>query len=196
MAVGDVYLLRLVGSVGSAPGSLVIFTHHYRQTLQLIGEPMEALANAWVAEGAPELVDCVSNTYQVNQVQVRTLTDPPMGFDLDTVQAGTQAGDALPPQIAPIISWRTQFVGRSYRGRSYMPPCSETYNVGGVVQTTMRTLLADYADAILSLTDLPGGNTYELGIWSPTLNQFNAVTSYVVQPTFATQRRRRSGVGQ
>lgn len=30
--------------------------------------------------------------------------------------------DSAPPQCAPIISWRTPWEGRSYRGRTYLPP--------------------------------------------------------------------------
>lgn len=30
--------------------------------------------------------------------------------------------DSAPPQCAPIISWRTHYQGRSYRGRTFLPP--------------------------------------------------------------------------
>lgn len=104
----------------------------------------------------------------------------------------TDTKPAAPPQVAVVISWRTIFAGRSFRGRTYIGPvCSELVTDGGVILPAGRDGLDNEAEALVTaLRDLTP--SLPLAVWSRKNVSFEQVTGHSVGPYFDTQRRRRS----
>lgn len=115
------------------------------------------------------------------------------GFPLVGTNVATEP---LPQMDAAIVSWRTGYAGRSYRGRSYLPAFCEGAQTQGYLVAGTVTALTGYLDTFLALYGVGGTDTnWQLGIWSDKLAVFTPVTSYLLRSTMGTQRRRRPGVG-
>lgn len=74
--------------------------------------------------------DFISTTYALAQVGIRDINVANQAEFLDTggAVAGSDAGQALPPQIALVITLRTALAGPRFRGRVYLPGWTETVN--------------------------------------------------------------------
>ena len=110
---------------------------------------------------------------------------------------GTSGGDSgfeLPTQVRGLISWKTALAGRAYRGRSYLPTPTVTFNtVDGGPTSTCLTAWAGFA-TFLQAPVVTGGSTWVPGIYHrvPTAvisSIFDQFTGATVSSFFATQRR-------
>ena len=144
------------------------------------------------------VVSC--STVQSRDVKPGTLAP----FDLTfSAIAGTGGADLLPPQCSEVLSWKTSLQGRSYRGRTYLPPLTEAENNAGTLISTAITNLNTIVTQMLTVFGPAGTNTdWQFGIISrvnggvprPTPT-FAAVVSGACRSTIRTQRRRVLGVG-
>lgn len=74
--------------------------------------------------------EMLTPSYTLDRIDAITVTDPndptqvPVGGTKSVQGAGARAvGDEdLPPRIGGLISWRSAFVGKSFRGRTFLPP--------------------------------------------------------------------------
>jgi hypothetical protein len=111
---------------------------------------------------------------------------------------GATAGEALPPQCAQVISWRTSLAGRSFRGRSYLPAPTENVQNAGILNSTQQTALAAIVTQMLAVFGPSGSD----GNWqfcvisrvsagAPRVPPIGTeVTVGVVRTSLQTQRRR------
>ena len=121
--------------------------------------------------------------------RVTTVDSTPNFVVPSTPQTTTTTGSSpAPNQVCAGITWQTDFIGKSYRGRTYIGPLSllglETD--GQTIKTAFSTALHTAALALRALT--PGGS--QLCVWSPTGLFGNVVTGHVVRTGYRTQRRR------
>lgn len=111
-------------------------------------------------------------------------------------QPGLLASTSPPPNTCAVIRKRTGSIGRTYRGRCYIPyVLSEaTMNELGVINGSSIIVLQSAADQWLALAN--GGDTYN-GLW--LLHEYRKegvqiaptrITSMGVSPVVGTQRRR------
>lgn len=95
---------------------------------------------------------------------------------------GTGGTTQAPYQLANVISLRTPLAGRSFRGRIYLGPISDSAMtgaiIGGALNTTMQT-----AAATLVASNL-------VTVWSEKLQNHTIVTSALTNTAVETQRRR------
>lgn len=119
--------------------------------------------------------------------------DPPTVFVNSSTLTGTaSAQESPPPQVALLLSKRSVFVGRRYRGRSYLPCGNEqSINQDGSLSSTYLTTLTTAAAAIQAALASAANNLAgqvilhsEIGV-DPT-----PVTSFLAGGYVATQRRR------
>lgn len=116
-------------------------------------------------------------------VEVRRDADPP----------GEGAG--MPPQVSPLLSWRSAANGRSNRGRSYMGPyCVDSADEDNVVGPAAAACSAFAESMILNFNGLLAP---QFGIYSEqedgvplSPGVFVPVTTYYFFERWATQRRR------
>jgi len=196
MAIGDVFKAVFVGQAQF--GQELVNTFHYEQlTPLLLADPMDELAAALQLDMIPKHADCRSVATQLDKIEVRGVTDPTIGrdFPLVTPVSGTQSGDALPPQSAVVMTWTTPFLGRRFRGRTYMWPGSEGAQASGVINSGYVTAMSDWGTSALQIGDGLTTAVFRLVVRSDTYNLNTPATGFVVRTNIATQRRRRAGVG-
>lgn len=113
---------------------------------------------------------------------------------------GTKNEQALPTNTAAIVSLKTAYRGRSYRGRKYLCGlCEDQVNVN-TLAANYKTALATAFDYFMFLDTSTGpvglvvvsryhnGAPRAVGVSTP-------VTNFIIQDTVGTQRRRLPGRG-
>lgn len=187
MAVNDVYRGTIKMNAPSNDAQNVI---HYRVTTAS-GSEAEDLATILEADWWDSIRAVMSTLYTGNSIEVRGVTDPNQGFDLPLTTNGGSASEALPFQNAAIVRWRTTQVGRSFRGRNYLPGMTEAGQSGGVLTSATQTVLQQIMDGVLDIgPGGPGGAAFRLVVYSRKLGTNNLVNTAQVMPNLRTQRRR------
>jgi hypothetical protein len=107
--------------------------------------------------------------------------------------------DQGPPQSSPIITWRTDFRGRSYRGRRFWGPIRWDNMADGQYDHTTFIILDNFADTMMSEFQFGGLAAIDphFIIFSRQHNlmpdlpgRYAPVTSYHIPRYLASQRRR------
>jgi hypothetical protein len=119
-------------------------------------------------------------------------------LDFTAVAGGIVGGDPLPPQSAGVITWRTGFAGRSFRGRTYLPGVSESDSTDGTLSSGYLTRLGTIITQMLAVFGPSGSDTNwqfavisEVSAGAPRVPPIGtAVTAGVQRPFVQTQRRR------
>lgn len=193
MAVGDIYRLAVRSTYNNIDD--IVNVLHYRQELVVVGNPAEDLANQWATDLMTLYTALFPGAISVTDITVRPIPPATEFFDLSlTPQAGAQPGQVLPLFSAPIITWRSDFIGRSKRGRSYLPPLSESFQDAGTIDAAVIAGMDNYAIAAMQLLEL-GIPQWQLVVYSATLGSAVPVTGHVSRPLLGSQRRRKQGVG-
>jgi len=107
--------------------------------------------------------------------------------------AGTDSGDANPPNVAWVCTFRTALAGRSHRGRIYLPPVSfDESGVDGETTTMFADGVADNVQSMISdiLDSATTPNSYQHVVVSKVLGVTTQVLLYTCGPRIDTQRRR------
>lgn len=155
-----------------------------------IGDLLSAVEEDWwptANDHFSNKIELADLTYsQVDPLPAPISTVEPVGVDGAVDQA------IMTPQDSIVFSWRTPLAGKSYRGRSYMPPPDRS-RVGndGLIDATSLGQFAD--DAVLLVDAVNGaglGNVWTFGVWSRKLEVFTPVTSVKVGNRVDTMRSR------
>lgn len=201
MAIGDVYKLAVVGAFGL--GQEFVNTFHYRCEDAGAGDFPSDLALSWQLTALPNYLDLLMDSSLVVQIEVRQVTGSPLASnDLVINETGANSGEQLPPQVCPLVSWRTGLIGRRNRGRSYLPAPPENIQDAGALTTGFLESIQTFADSCKLLTG-GGFGDWQLVIYGkanpdaePPLDEnIVPVTTALVRRDLATQRRRRVGAG-
>lgn len=185
LVVTNAVQVRLLGTV-AAQGSVNVL--HARKGAGLVIS--QALANtvgaaikaAWTTRFSTL---CGSNTSLV-RIGLRDLTaaNQPEFLDTGGAVGGVTAGDPLPAQVAACVTLRTQFSGKSNRGRVYIGGFNETENIGaGAMSTAVAAaVVAFVGDVQAALT----ASTMTLAILSRPAYAFVDTRSWTL-PNGTTQ---------
>lgn len=111
---------------------------------------------------------------------------------------GVSTAEILPANVALVVTWRTAFAGRSFRGRTYLGPSNETLNNGGIANGSTVTSMQTAANNLI--TNIQAVTGFNLVIFSkrrtePPLslspeNATTVVTSATINGLWDSQRRR------
>jgi len=107
--------------------------------------------------------------------------------------AGSVTGDMLPGQVSGIISLVTDFAGRKYRGRMYIPFPGEADNVDHIPTSSYETRLNSLAVAVVTpVVVTAGGDSAEFRpqIYHRGTSTSDSITGSNSKRLWATQRRR------
>lgn len=111
-----------------------------------------------------------------------------------TALVGTAAGDALPAEVALVVSLRTPLANRRGRGRFYLPqPAAVTLAADGTLDATAQGQLADALAAAWAAANGAGENPV---VYSRTSRTTQAITSFDVGDVFDIQTRRQNSLTQ
>lgn len=103
--------------------------------------------------------------------------------------AGTDTGELLAGQIAILASLRTAQIGRSYRGRMYLPAPTEAFESSvGAMDASVAQDIADGLWGLVLELDVP--TAYSPVVFSELLDEGTGITRVLVDRRFRTQRRR------
>lgn len=199
MGMGDIYRLAVVGRSGG--GVQLVNVLHYRAITGTILETQsQDLAQAWFDSVLPAFLDTFQSSGPVDKITVRGVTDIEEGFDLNLtppLPTGTRTGDAMPPQVAAIVTWTTGKIGRRFRGRSYLWPCSEADQNAGAISAGYKSSIGAYAEAAMEFGDGLTTSLYEMVVHSNAEGgpYDTKVTGYVARDYFGGQDRRKYGRG-
>jgi len=135
--------------------------------------------------------------YRGTSVQILNRNPRPATDQNPLSIAGTGGGTGLPRQACGLTTWRTDFAGPRYRGRTYWPFPSTTEDATiGVPSAAYLTAMGNISDALLNFaTTTVSGRTATFGLailHRGTPLQVAFVTSRQVQQKFATQKKRGS----
>lgn len=208
MAIGDVYRIAYIGTWNNQQ---VVNVFHFK--MKSGAEPISTAATYLTTALYSLYKGKCSNQLTWNTVQGRKLSVPPEGFDyaLPTPQVGSQTTTSQPMTHAVVVSLRTQYAGRSYRGRIYLPGLVSTYITQGNVTTSDRNAIQTYFDDMVAAVGASGSNAdLQWGVWSRKLGEvrnsaghvtaynlsaFTPITGTIVRTILGSMRTRMIGKG-
>lgn len=140
------------------------------------------------ASGLFILSPCKS-TVTITQVTYTILDGTSASTVIGHALAGGQVSNAMPGEVATVVSFRTSTRGRSYRGRAFHPPMTTgNYNADGTIAASVLTgYQAQWAAFQADLVTI----TWEHVVASYLRTLATNVTSYSVDNKADVQRRRK-----
>lgn len=195
MAINDIWRVSMVGDFSA--GNQAIVTMHFREKSGIASKA--TLTAALVGRWTGGVITVQGNSFNWRQanwypenVVPPTTTEITTGFPL----TGLVAGDCVGQQLAAIVTFRTPYAGRSYRGRVYMPGISESNALmagpGAGPQADLYTVF----NGMVGIYGQGGSDPdWTWGVYSKKLNVFTPISSVVVRTVWGVIRRRRAGVG-
>jgi hypothetical protein len=208
MAIGDIWRIAYTGTWNS---QAIVNVFYFK--MKSAADPIPTASNYLTTALYSLYKPFCQTTCTWNVTQGRLLSVPPQGYDynLSTAQTGTQAATAQPMTHAVVVSLRTQYAGRSYRGRIYLPGLVGTYISNGTLATTQRNTLQGYFDDMVAAVGATGANAdLQWGVWSRKLGEvrgssghvtsydlskFTPITSVIVRSVLGSMRTREIGKG-
>ena len=108
--------------------------------------------------------------------------------------AGTSEANALPADVAIVVSLRSPVANRTGRGRFYLPqPTTDALTAVGRLDETAQSTIVDALTAAWTQANAAGENPV---IYSRTQRATREITSFNVGDLFDTQRRRENALNE
>lgn len=194
MATGDVYYVKMKFADTDEVKEFVPGFHVRQDGVSFDSAAIaEACRDMWNADAPVALKSFYPANIELQAILIRRVKPLEPVEQVITTSlpvAGTAGGDGGDPQASLLVSFRTPYIGRSYRGRMYLPsPAEGKVESGGVLLDADAQDIADQISVRLStLSDV--GQLTPVVVWSPTLDDAFDVTRYLVDKRIRTQRRR------
>lgn len=197
LANDDILNLR----VYCVTGDQLAINSFFLRVFTVIGSPTDVdVLTSWDVSFAPlyKALMTTDSTYRGTTVQrVRPAPTTMMATKTNLAGAGTVAAPPLPRQVSGIITKRTDFAGKGFRGRVYVPFPGEDSS-SGATGTPVAGYVTNLAALALSI-ETPkaaggGGNSCNsrVVLFKSVSGQTYDVTSCIARSIWATQRRRGS----
>jgi hypothetical protein len=206
MAIGDIAEIKLFSSGPSE--EMLLNVLHYQQisgvgTVDLI--TADGVCGIFALNWDVTRLSTMTSNCKARDVKMRLLTGPAAGIEgIDSTingTAGGSAGTAGSLERCCVMSLRTGYAGRKYRGRIYIPsPCKEAFNSEGTYQSgnpANASILGWGTQALVVLDTTTAGTDAQ---WQLVIfHRATVSTTLVVHAQLTTlvgiQRRRRIGIG-
>ena len=177
---------------GTYPGEVFTYGFHSESALSVAASQsalLTGLTNMYALPYAATLCADVVVT-EASTVELDPVTGKQLTGASDVVNhPGTNLGECLPFQCAPVVSLRTAQLSRAGRGRFYAPSPAVDQIASGRLTVTSRDALADGAEALLNGLTTQGAN---IVIYHRGLGTSDVVQTLDVGDVIDTQRRRRN----
>lgn len=194
MAIGDIYQVNIVGRLH---GQTTINTFHYAENQVGAGSAEAALLTLFNAGVVSELKNACSAEWELittTAQQIRPLP-PLLPVDDNTAAGpGAVAGESLPTSVAVVVTKRTGFAGRAFRGRCYFAGVPVSQEVDSQISTAALLLWGDVAS---EMSQTLADSTWN---FSPIVYHRLSGTGTIIQnclerQILRNQRRRQVGKG-
>lgn len=197
MAIGVDDILRITARMLWA-GNQIQNTYHYLVDVASGGDDLNWMQDiAGIFDDAyAELIGAFSDNLTFEDIIGQNLTKDEVlpAVSWPTLNAGTDAGGDLPPQISFLAYWPT--ITPRVVGRKFLGVFGEAQQLGGVISATPLANLLDYA-FIIEESSFPVAQTRTAtpGVWNVDLVRFTELGLSHVNEIVMTQRRRTKGRG-
>jgi len=182
---------------------LGINLYYWRVSSILLGLPTDQdAADIFDQVVGPAYIDVLSAHANYAACKVQILQPPPMPTEVGAsvnAGAGNRTGDLMPTNVAGIITKKTGFAGRAYRGRAYIPfPAEDDNGIDGLPVAGYLGNLGALAAIVFSDFTFTSVDTLRSATLTPVLRHdkavaipgTNPITSYRVNAKWANQHRR------
>jgi hypothetical protein len=191
-------------AIYSWDGQAVENVHHFLVDETPNVDTANSLASSYINWWGTEMRSLQANTLSlVNVVAtiMETENDPVVEVSSGLPQSGTSVNNSMPNNVSVAISWKTNFRGRSYRGRTFHLGLTEAQVTGSTVDAGAVTALTNaYAELMALPVDVGPAILCVASRWSHGVLReqgvATAVTSVLVNNVVDSQRRRLPGRGR
>jgi hypothetical protein len=197
----DIVKIRWYATLGNQAS---VITHYFNvPAATLIGswDPALVLTNYLTLIATPAR-NCMAILAHFDGGSIQIVTVKPYSALIYSNQGngnGTMTGNPQPTQVCGMVSRRTDFAGRSYRGRIYMPFMSnnaiDTNGLPAITYTNLLGLFIAQAEPAAGITMTASGKSIVLNPIIFTRNPKaanSAITGHEYPAKFGTQHRRGS----
>lgn len=164
-------------------------------TAPAVGENWEDLVPNFISYVQTAYLGLINNQWFIEQYKIVDMFSGTVvgeiGGNINYVGLGS--GDAMPPQIAGIVSWRSGRTGRRGKGRTYLPPTSEGNSASaGAPSGPYIDAMDQWAELMKTFhTEIgPEGGVYTFSIMSDADQSHHVVIGHVSRQKWATRRSR------
>lgn len=196
MAIDDVFVMRAEYLAGPLTISNVF---HYRHTVDNGQDRPTALleiCNQWISDWTTSAAPISSTDITLVGVEGWVYQAPTIAVAVSSGVTGSLVEELLPIRSSPVVKKNTGLRGRSYQGRFYSWPPTETQSNQGALTGAYELALNGFYNSIVTFV-AGTGDTYALVVLSrvlsplPPANPVNTlVTSVDVQGVAGSQRKR------
>jgi len=134
-------------------GIPIVNVYHVLDTSTLDTARLEEIANVFGTWWFDNIRPITSNSYVLNDITVTAIEDasgPQFILTLTTDNQGALTGEQVAGNAAAVISWRTAFIGRSFRGRTYIGGLdAAATDTAQALSTAFAAALADAGSALI-----------------------------------------------
>jgi hypothetical protein len=200
MSAGDIYKLTAVflnNGTGENQTTGIHFTQQAGLPLDMgISDTGPVMKDWWSVGlgGAAALKTFCSpdmSLVRIEQRMVQPLSAVVLQYVVGLPIVGTASGDDLPPGSSVVASLRTGRVGKSYRGRMYLPTFTEAFcNADGNLTSGDALSLADGVVTLIRAINAIVIGDPVVDVYSRVLSSGEAVTDVKVDQRIRNQRRR------
>lgn len=207
LAVGDV--LSVNWNMRMAEQQILLTTHWkitditgggFNVEMNALFEAMNTLFDS-VGEVTDCLVDCLCTDVSILSVDFQSIYNPryikvPL---LPAQDAGTVAGNSLPPNVAHVMTLRTDVAGRDQIGNKHIGPVPPSFTSGGRVTATGNGAYAPLLTALKTPISVSAGGV-DVNL-DPCIYRRSdpgnspLITNGYLQQTTRVERRRTVGLG-
>lgn len=196
MATGEVYRASVQGSHSGT--EIAIVTWHFRMLSE--ADPTNTIGAYLKTYWCDLIKTKQDSSFRWDQINFLLVNASPpkasvytTGFPITTSGGGNQ----FSRQTAMVVKHATQYAGRSYRGRHYIPGMYDSGWANAMFGATLVSAVQTYYDDIVAAVGAGGANTdIQWVVWSQKLLVYTPVTDAVVRNNPGVIRRRRIGTGQ
>ena len=208
-AVGDMYQLRLVGSLeGQQTNNILNFTN-----VGAASDVLDSLVTTFIACFQDNLLPVMASGFTFESVHWKR-THPTLGPEFVEIPTGTVVGGgnaaALPSYCSAVISLRTSLGGPSHRGRMYVPAIPENQTTNSNLDPALPFYLGlvafcvCMAGAFIHPDPAGGSDLWDVGVYSRLIggsafpygtSGFTAVSQLQAHRELGTTRSRKVGHG-
>jgi hypothetical protein len=198
MSVGEIYRLTVVMS--GPQGQDIVNQFTAEETAGFVvgfENNAAALIDAFQNDVEAFYAGCFHSTTKIVQYRAANVTT---GLEvaelvLSSPVAGGLGGESLAPQVSAEVIWKTGLPGRRNRGKTYLPPGSETYSNGGEWLSAYASSVDAFANELASFGNAVTNGGWKHVVYSAVAAAARDRTSYRLWPYARTQRRRAYGIG-
>jgi hypothetical protein len=196
MAVNDIHQVVVRQLLHS---QTILNVLHYRVSVDGGAATPSDLATLITNNVIPQFKQCQSNELTHVDIVVQKIWPlPPFVpiFSAVAAGAGSIAQNSLPTSMTAVITKRTAFAGRKYRGRVFVCGVPITLELDSQI-TAAGLILYNNLAAVLddAQTSALGANAWVPIIWHRVPKTFDTVVSADARPILRNQRRRQVGKG-